>query len=260
MDDQDTSSGGDKKATGVRTQSSLLYPLLGEVKQECNAYLSCEAVRVWKLPQIKITFSPHSVVQADSTEHPFCRRGRREADIGLTCFFCPVVKPPDLRSRWRRQIQARRLRSHTPGEVTVAAAAMAATVAATATAAASPTPPSASSRSRPAAAFTPPSPPTSGWCPGRKQPARRWGTCHVKGETPRLESSVSLSLQRLAWHTAASENLPFWLCSESSSQLTKDKTTPHHHQNLQFPNLKPRRTLDLLIIFFWIVQPLIAWH
>lgn len=159
MDDQDTSSGGDKKATGVRTQSSLLYSLLWEVKQECSEYLSCEAVRVWKLPQIKITFSPHSVVQTDSTEHPFCRRGRREADIGLTCFFCPVVKPPELRSRWRRQIQAHRLRSHTPGEVTVAAAAMAATAAATATAAASPTPPSASSRSRPAAAFTPPSPP-----------------------------------------------------------------------------------------------------
>lgn len=79
-------------------------------------------------------------------------------------------KPLELRSPWQRQIHARRLRSHTPGQVTGAAVAVA-------VAAAAATPPSASSLPPPpppGGRLGPSSlpPPTSGRCPGRKQRRR----------------------------------------------------------------------------------------
>lgn len=82
-------------------------------------------MRVRRLPQVKMTFLPHSVVQPDSTEHSSRRKGRPEADIGPTWFFCPMVKPPELRGPWQRQIHARKLQSHSRGEVIVAADAVA---------------------------------------------------------------------------------------------------------------------------------------
>ena len=65
-------------------------------------YRSSEEVRVRRLFQVKMTFLPHSVVQPDSTEHPSRRKGRPEADIGPTWFFCPVVKPLELHCKSTR--------------------------------------------------------------------------------------------------------------------------------------------------------------
>ena len=53
----------------------------------CDKHRSCKELRVWRLPQIKMTFLPHSVVETDSTLHSSSRRGRLEADKGLTWFL-----------------------------------------------------------------------------------------------------------------------------------------------------------------------------
>lgn len=123
-----------------------------------------------------MTFSPHSVVSTDSTEHLSSRRGRREAYTGLTWFFYPTVKPSALRSPWQRQIHPRGLQSYKPKEIIEVAVAVAARVVvmvAVAEAAAA-TPPSAASlpSTTPTAAgrFYPSLPPSLHFrvMPGRK--------------------------------------------------------------------------------------------